>query len=153
MYFLMPFCYFFDNSLKNSFFVVFFCDFLTIFSVVFGFFSLLFLWLPWNVNIAIFLSIYICKVSTYLYHHISYLSHSFFFMYSVSSVVESLQMILINSCSVNSYILGVLKGGGELSVLLCHLGHFLPTFTSKYHQLKSFYLFIFCWCSVLEISL
>lgn len=149
----MPFCYFFDNSFKNSFFVVFSCDFLTIFSVVFGFFSLLFLWLLWNVNIAIFLSIYICKVSTYLYHHISYLSHSFFFMYSVSSVVESLQIMLINSCSVNSYILGVLKGGGELSVLLCHLGHFLPTFTSKYHQLKSFYLFIFCWCSVLEISL
>ena len=47
-------------------------------------------------------------------------------MYSVSSVVESLQIMLINSCSVNSYILGVLKGGGELSVLLCHLGHFLP---------------------------
>ena len=51
------------------------------------------------------------QVINYLYLHISYLSHGFFFIYSVSSAVENLQMMLINSCSVNTYNLGVPKGG------------------------------------------
>ena len=47
----------------------------------------------------------------------------------------SLQVILIYSCSVNSFNLGVPVGGGELRVfLLCRLGHSPPNYLVFYNR-------------------
>ena len=56
----------------------------------------------------------------------SYLSYcgSFFISLVWKTFSASLQVVLIDSCSINSCNLGVPMGGGKLRVfLLCHLGH------------------------------
>ena len=76
----------------------------------------------------------ICRSLVYLY--LSCLSSWNSFITPVVEIFSScLQIVLINSCSVNSCDLGVPLEGGELKVFLhCHLGHTFPVefFTLKW---------------------
>ena len=55
-----------------------------------------------------------------------------FFISLVLENLSSLQVICINSCSVNSCNFGVPMGGGELRVFLCyHLGHTCIVFNAR----------------------
>ena len=59
-----------------------------------------------------------CLCTSYLFHCGS------LFIYPAVDLFASLQVIAIDSCSVNSCHFDIHMGGGELRVfLLCHLGH------------------------------